>query len=476
MDPRSTLELKLRVKPVFIALHHDYVYEGPCRFESKDELKTEYDLKVNDAAYAQFLKDLDEFIPAGIELLDPAFIDRNEEFLIQEEDLAKIAEDDDTTDAYLIGEKGRGYDMIVEFAQRIKKPILLAENALYSTITMAALLARGLEVYPTLTWQDIGSKLRVLRVRKALKESRVLLAPKGNSNISLSTTDSFLSLERVTEKFGVRFRYVDAHELLDQTRCVPPAANPTLPGRNGLNPNGEDLEEISKLTGDLISGAVECDMKEDDVFNSVKAFHTVKKLMEHHQCNAFSMPCPDVCATRRLNEEKITFCLTHSLNNERGMPSACEYDIPAAGRLLGDRDPGPAGNLEQGGVRRRHAGRVGPGRGVDGFVSGEAVVDIDPDPGEAEGADPAGRIARHSQRLVAVGHASLGAYQSLELGRVDPLVSGADNHMVRSVLGAEQQRLGYLPHRHAYPSRGQRRRRRRARLELQGLEPRLGQH
>jgi len=329
MDPRSSLNVRLNVKPIFLAMHHDYVYEGPCRFESGDELKTEYDLKVNEAAYRQFLDDLKAHAADHANLLKPVFIDRNEEFLIQEEQLAKMAEDDDVADAYLIGEKGRGYDMIVEFAQRCKKPILLAENALYMTITMAALLARGLEAYPALTWQDVSGKLDVLRVRKALRETRVLLAPKGNSNISLSTTDSFLSLERVTERLGVRFRYVDAHELLDQTRQADPCMNNTLPGRTALNPTKEDMEEIRKLTEGLVSGATECDMEKEDVLNSVKAYYTVKKLMAHHQCNAFSMPCPDVCATRRLNEEKITFCLTHSLNNEDGMPSACEYDIPA---------------------------------------------------------------------------------------------------------------------------------------------------
>lgn len=35
-----------------------------------------------------------------------------------------------------------------------------------------------------------------------------------------------------------------------------------------------------------------------------------------------------MCATRRLNKEQFTFCFNHSLNNENGIPSACEYDVP----------------------------------------------------------------------------------------------------------------------------------------------------
>lgn len=39
------------------------------------------------------------------------------------------------------------------------------------------------------------------------------------------------------------------------------------------------------------------------------------------------MPCPDCCSTRRLNHDQLTFCLTHSLNNENQVPSSCEMDI-----------------------------------------------------------------------------------------------------------------------------------------------------
>ena len=35
-----------------------------------------------------------------------------------------------------------------------------------------------------------------------------------------------------------------------------------------------------------------------------------------------------------MNEMKFTFCLTHSLNNEMGIPSACEYDIDGVLTML----------------------------------------------------------------------------------------------------------------------------------------------
>jgi hypothetical protein len=130
--------------------------------------------------------------------------------------------------------------MIVEFGQRYRKPIMLTGMALAIIPTIAALKARGLEAYATADWQDIMDMLDVMRVRKVLRDSRILLAPVANSNISFSATDSFLSLEKVTEVLGTRFRYVSAPELIDQTRPVAPDSNPTLPGRMGLNPDEAD--------------------------------------------------------------------------------------------------------------------------------------------------------------------------------------------------------------------------------------------
>ena len=55
----------------------------------------------------------------------------------------------------------------------------------------------------------------------------------------------------------------------------------------------------------------------------------IRKFLDEFECNCFTAPCPDLCATRRLNQKQFTMCLNHSLNNEDGIPSACEYDLGA---------------------------------------------------------------------------------------------------------------------------------------------------
>jgi len=89
------------------------------------------------------------------------------------------------------------------------------------------------------------------------------------------------------------------------------------------------MVEIERITDELIAGANKVGMERDMIIKSVKLWYNAQKQMKLYDCNAFSMPCPDACATRRLNQEQFTACLCHSLNNEMGIPSACEYDIGA---------------------------------------------------------------------------------------------------------------------------------------------------
>ena len=83
------------------------------------------------------------------------------------------------------------------------------------------------------------------------------------------------------------------------------------------------------MADELIAGAEEVDIDKQYVINSLVAYLTVRKNMDLKDCNGFTAPCPDVCSTRRLNEMKFTFCMTHSLNMEQGIPSACEFDTAA---------------------------------------------------------------------------------------------------------------------------------------------------
>lgn len=319
----------LYVRPVYIDFIHEYVYEGPCRFGSGDELTPEYDKMQAEEMYQRFISNVKAHLPTGVEMLEPIRVrQQTDDFRVHEEDLQAICKGMEDTDFYFVSTGGRCNDMVIDFARLCKKPLACMAGTIATTIVTTALKARGFEAYAFLTWEEAAAQLKILRVRKALASTRILTVNRFGGNVSyISTMDSFIDLEHVTKKLGVRFRSLNLHELIDQSHCVDPASNPTTPGRVQPNINEEDVKEINRLTDEIIAGAEECTMDRQYVFNSMKIYYLIKKELAYYDCNAFTAPCPDACATRRLNEEKFTFCWTHSLLNEEGIPSACEYDI-----------------------------------------------------------------------------------------------------------------------------------------------------
>ena len=324
-------DVKLNIKPLLVTLHHDYVFEGPCRMGKGFELTREFD----DMANQQLIKGAREEIAENLtsphfHVMEPYWADRNEEFLVTPDMLEDMAADSDQVDVYLIGPMGRLSDLIIDFAQKVKKPMIeIPGPQCMQTILAASMRSRGLELHSYRTWKETIDQLEVMRAAKMLRETRVLCVSRFGTTRSVSDMGNFVSLESVSDKLGTQFTFVNIHELLDQTHIGDSGKNHTLPGRAALNPTEEDVAEMEKLADDLISNAQECDMTREEVLNSERFYITVKKMLDYYGCNAFAAPCPDACATRRLNDEHITFCMTHSLLGEQGVPSACEYDIPA---------------------------------------------------------------------------------------------------------------------------------------------------
>ena len=329
-------DIKLRVRPVTISIYHEYVFEGPCRFGRGDELTKDYDLMSIAMTHKQFVEEVEGHLGDldFIDIVEPVVIKRDETFPVTDELLAEMAGDVENTDLYLLKFHPFGIDFALEFARTYRKPVATVLQCCNDSGLMAALRPRGHECHSWPSWEDAIEGMKVLRARKALANTRVLCVPRGNSNNSLSALDSFYHHDEVTERLGMQFRYYNLHEFMDQANNVDPTTNPTLPGRKCDNIDDADEAVIARRVEELVAGAAECDMAAEDVFPSMKAHHLVNKLLEKLECNAFAAPCPDMCATRRLNEGRFTLCLNHSLNNEAGVCSACEYDLSALASMV----------------------------------------------------------------------------------------------------------------------------------------------
>ena len=328
-------DVVLRVLPVLATAEHLYYYEGPCRFGYGEALQPGYDRLANAQKAETFLTKVRECAETAgrVELMEPVFLDRTDDWDDKEEMWEKAAPTALICDLAICMQGIACDDLIIEFAERFKKPVAVTPISGFSgTITVAAMTARTgeYEAYGFYKWEDVTRAFRTLRARKVIQTTKILCITRFGNPTSYSSVDSFNSYEAITAKIGVRFRFVNLHEFFeDMSHEALPEGNCTTPGRKTWNRDEKDLELANRITDDLISGAEEVTMDRDKILQSAMAYVMVQKYLDLKDCNGFTMPCPDACSTRRLNEIGFTACLTHSLNQEMGIPSACEYDLAA---------------------------------------------------------------------------------------------------------------------------------------------------
>ena len=271
----------LRCRLVFFDIWHELAYEGPCRFGKGPELEPEFDKMINNEAYKGIQMGIKMNLPEGVELLEPKrYMNHTENWRVSETEMRKLAEGSEETDVYFASTTGRTGEMIVEFAQMVKKPVIFIGNDYGATINTSAMLARGIETYSFLTWDDFRKELRALRARKALSETRVLCVSRFGHDYSLhDANDSFISLDKVTEKLGVKFRYANLHEVIDQIHEIDPTTNYTTPGRKQENINAEDMEAVNAKIDELMAAGKPCTMERENMVPSLKMWRLVQKLL-----------------------------------------------------------------------------------------------------------------------------------------------------------------------------------------------------
>ena len=116
-------DVRLNVKPMFLTLYHEYMFEGPCRFGEGMQLEKDFDLMMAGEKFKSWYQQLKDAMPEDVvNLLDPVEVQRDENFLTTDEMLDKLGEGRDEVDLYFIGYASRPYDLALEFAERFHKP------------------------------------------------------------------------------------------------------------------------------------------------------------------------------------------------------------------------------------------------------------------------------------------------------------------------------------------------------------------
>ena len=317
MSVKSPLEMKVNIKPSLFTLNHINAYKGPCRYGQGYSLTYEYDVE-NAKSHFEYFKEevLGKLDPGKVNFLEPIMMEWHEDFILKEELFEKALEQDNETDYYLIYGLRLSQYFVFQLAKRTDKPITLFPNegaiSKCDHVEMSApLLAMGRkEVYPCIDMDDLRMTVDIIRVKKILKNTRVLF-PLQSGVHSFGCLSSFLSLEDVTDRFGVGFVHPYAFQVFQTIDAM----------------DEDERGKAAEIVDGLVRDAKGVHMPAENIKNDVEFYLAVKKMMDRLECNAFTIPCFEICATQELQRRKLTFCLTHSLLKDEGISSACAGDV-----------------------------------------------------------------------------------------------------------------------------------------------------
>jgi L-fucose isomerase-like protein len=320
MHDSSILTKKLVVQPVFVSLVHLNVFMGPCRYGYGEALSYEYEKKDSLKTLALFNNDISQFIDHSyVELLNTKYLEWHEDFAVKEETLKNVIENKDQVDVYLIsGTRLISYVSTI-IAKRTNKPLAFCplSTSRYSRLggidASAHLFASGhYEVYNAFDYNELNQVFRILNTRKALRNTKILYGLRNNV-LSFGCVSSFIDLSDITNRFGMEILNYNGLEFFKVM--------------DGLT--DDEIAKAKQIADDLVKNANGVHMPAENIVKDVKFYIAVNKVLAQFDCNAFTLPCFEMCATQELNKRELTFCLTHSLLKDEGIPSACAGDVGA---------------------------------------------------------------------------------------------------------------------------------------------------
>lgn len=308
MNERSVANVQVAVKPVFVQLLHSEAYEGPCRTGAEEDLKPEAERRKGEERFRNWTRQVEDGLSEDVRLLEPVKLEWGEDFHLPESELHKLEEDASQADLFLVAGGLSQYPAIA-IGRRFGKPVAMV-GAVVTVDVSAYLRSRGLEGYAPLDFDELNRLISQLRIRKAIGRTRILHALEGDV-IPVGVVSTIYDMEDLKARFGVERHTLAADRLLEQMDAL----------------SAESAAEAEQLTEDLIESAEKSHMERDALLPSVRFYMAVKETMEQFECNAFTIPCFELCVRRIPARHKVTFCLAHTLLKDQGLPAACEGDV-----------------------------------------------------------------------------------------------------------------------------------------------------
>ena len=299
---KYAMDVKVNLKPVFSSLIHSGYWEGPCRVGPEETGSPEYERKAAKEQFGTWYDELKGNIDTSrCNIMEPVYIEYDESFVVSDREFDKLIPDSHEADIYLITYRVPGIE-------RLNKPISMINLGPTPIDLVGYYRDIGLEAYMAHDYEEYNELLKCLQVRKAVANTKILIlsnAEQTPASVNTSTYD----LTDLFRRYGIRNNRIDFRQILKYYLDTP-----------------ED-DSIVKEADDLIAGARKTDIDRKYVCNDLRYFHAVRKMMERYDCNAFTTPCKELCASKIPSEHRFVPCLCHSMNKDDRIPSACEEDL-----------------------------------------------------------------------------------------------------------------------------------------------------
>ena len=312
-------DMKLGIKFVLGGMVHETAHEGPCRVGALESLTYEAEKQNFERQCSQFVEDLKRrTFPPEAQILKPVgfqiFVkEKDVNFKFPEKYFSQIKEDIANTDLIVVLH-GFASDIALKVAQRFKKPVATIGNDWVVDVP-ATLRHAGYEGHVALDWEDFNRLARLLWVRKAFSQTKLLIATDRLGQAPFGLASAVQDFGQLRRRYGMQYHHVSNKRLAEEIDSV-----------IGSEAAQRQAGQIAK---DLIGNARAVHMAETEVIHSVNFYLAVKRLMDKYGCNAFTLECREVCPLEMAAKYRFTPCMNSSLLKDMGYPVVCQTDINA---------------------------------------------------------------------------------------------------------------------------------------------------
>lgn len=298
---KYAIDVQVNVKPIFSNMVHSDVWEGPCRVGLPDELEPSFEVRTGKEQFKIWKKELESSICGYAKMLPPVYIEFDESFVVSDSEFAKLEEDADEVDLFLITYRVPGLE-------RFSKPISMINLGPTPLDIVAYYRDIGLDAYMAHDYEEFNELIKLLQVKKAIANTKMLILSAAEQ-VPASVNSSIPDLTGLFKRYGIRSSRIPFRNVFDVMEKLEPT------------------DEMAALAEKLVDGAERIGVKHEWLMQDIKYYYSVRILMEKLCCNAFTTSCKELCASRYPMRNKCTPCLTHSLLKDDKIPSACEEDL-----------------------------------------------------------------------------------------------------------------------------------------------------